>query len=100
MYSKIYTCIAKCKTKYVFSLIGGGNRAPTNNKCALFFARAIKFQNVQGVKCNNRTKSYPKLSAMGLNFTIDMTGGRLILRSLSKKRPKNLTPDTRGAGKW
>ena len=26
--------------------------------------------------------------------------GRLILLSLSKKRPKNQSPDTRGAGKW
>ena len=37
---------------------------------------------------------------MGLNFTIDMTWGRLILLSLSKKRPKNQYQDTRGAGKW
>ena len=37
---------------------------------------------------------------MGLNFTIDMTWGRLILLSLSKNRPKNHSPDTRGAGKW
>ena len=35
---------------------------------------------------------------MGLDFTIDMTWGRLIL--LSKKRPKNQSPDTRDAGKW
>ena len=37
---------------------------------------------------------------MGLNFTIDMTWGRLILLSLSKKRPKNQSPETRIAGKW
>ena len=37
---------------------------------------------------------------MGLDFTIDMTWGRLILLSLSKKRPINQSPDTRGAGKW
>ena len=37
---------------------------------------------------------------MGLNFTIDMTWGRLILLSLSKKRPKNQSPDIRVAGKW
>ena len=37
---------------------------------------------------------------MGLNFTIDMTWGRLILLSLIKKRPKNQSPDTWGAGKW
>ena len=35
---------------------------------------------------------------MELYFTIDMTWGRLILLSLSKKRPKN--PDIKGAGKW
>ena len=34
---------------------------------------------------------------MGLNFTIDMTWGRLILLSLSKKWPHNQSPDTRGA---
>ena len=51
-------------------------------------------------KNTNRTKSLPKLSAMGLNFTIDMTWGRLILLSLSKKPPKNQSPDTKGAGKW
>ena len=38
-------------------------------------------------KCINRTKS--KLSAVGLNFTMDMTWGRLILLSRIKKRPKN-----------
>ena len=45
---------------------------------------------IQGVpkKCTNRTKSQPKFSAMGLNFTIDMPWQRLILLSLSKKRPK------------
>ena len=37
---------------------------------------------------------------MGLHFTIDMTWGLLILLSLSKKRPKNQSPDTWGAGKW
>ena len=37
---------------------------------------------------------------MGLNFTIDMTWGRLILLSLSKKRPKNQYPETKIAGKW
>ena len=37
---------------------------------------------------------------MGLNFTIDMTWGRLILPSLRKKRPKNQSPDKKGAGKW
>ena len=37
---------------------------------------------------------------MGLNFTIDMTWGRLILLSLRKKRPKNQSPDKKGAGKW
>ena len=37
---------------------------------------------------------------MGLNFIIDMTWGPLILLSLSKKRPKKQSPDTRGAGKW
>ena len=36
---------------------------------------------------------------MGLNFTIDMTWGRLILLSLSKIRPKNQSPNTRVAGK-
>ena len=36
---------------------------------------------------------------MGLNFTVDMDWGRLILLSLSKKRPKNQSPDTRGAVK-
>ena len=42
---------------------------------------------IQGVpkKCTNRTNSLPKLSAMGLNFTIEMTWGRLILLSLNKK---------------
>ena len=57
---------------------------------------------IQGVpkKCTNRTNSLPKLSAMGLNFTIEMTWGRLILLSLSKKRPKDQSQDTRGAGKW
>ena len=61
----------------------------------------ITFAFLQGVPKNtNRTKSLPKLSAMGLNFTIDMTWGRLILLSLSKKRPKNQSPDTRGTGKW
>ena len=37
---------------------------------------------------------------MGLDFTIYMTWGRLILLSLSKKRPKNQSPDSRGAGQW
>ena len=37
---------------------------------------------------------------MWLNFTIDMTWGRLILLNLRQKRPKNQSPDTRGAGKW
>ena len=38
---------------------------------------------------------------MGLNFTFDMTcWGRLILLSRSKKRPKNQSQDTMGAGKW
>ena len=33
---------------------------------------------IHGVpKCTNRTKSQPKLSAVGLNFTMDMTWGRL-----------------------
>ena len=36
---------------------------------------------------------------MGLKFAIDMTWGRLILFSLSEKRPKNQSPDTRGTGK-
>ena len=31
---------------------------------------------------------------MGINLTIDMTWGCLILLSLSKKRPKNQSPDT------
>ena len=51
-------------------------------------------------KCTNRTKSSPKLSAMGLNFTIGMTWGSLVLLSLDKKRPKNQSPDIMGAGKW
>ena len=38
------------------------------------------------------------MSALGLNFTINMTLEGLILLSLSKKRPKNKFPDTRGAG--
>ena len=37
---------------------------------------------------------------MGLNFAIDMPLGRLVLLNLSKKRPKNQSPDIRGAGKW
>ena len=40
---------------------------------------------------------------MGLNFTIDMTWGRLILLSLSRKRPKISIfrhKDTRRDGKW
>ena len=47
-------------------------------------------------KCTQRTKSQPKLSAMGLNFTNGMTWGRLILLILGKKRPKNQYPETRG----
>ena len=35
---------------------------------------------------------------MGLNFTIDMTWGCLIMLNLSKEWPKNQSPDTRGAG--
>ena len=38
----------------------------------------------------NIKKTYPKLSAVGLNFTMDMTWERLILLSLSEKRPKNI----------
>ena len=37
---------------------------------------------------------------MGLNFAIDMPLGRLVLLNLSKKQPKNQSPDIRGAGKW
>ena len=37
---------------------------------------------------------------MGLYFTIDRTWRRLILLSLRKKRPKNQSPDKKGAGKW
>ena len=44
-------------------------------------------------KSTNRTKS----GAVGLNFTMNMTWESLIRLSLSKKRPKNLFPDTRGA---
>ena len=39
-------------------------------------------------KCTNKTKSQPKLSAVGLNFTMNMTWEGLIRLSLSKKRPK------------
>ena len=48
----------------------------------------MKKTHIQGVpkKCTNRTKS--KLSAKGLNFTMDMTWGRLTLLSLKKKRQK------------
>ena len=35
---------------------------------------------------------------MGLNFTSDTTWGRLILLSLSKKRPKKADPS--GANHW
>ena len=34
----------------------------------------------------------PKVSAVGLNFTMDMTWGRLILLSLGKKQPKKHFP--------
>ena len=47
-------------------------------------------------KCTNRTKTYPKLSALGLNFTMNMTREGTTRLSLSKKRPKNQFPDTRG----
>ena len=45
---------------------------------------------IQGLqkKCTNRTKSKPKLSAVRLNFTMNMTWEGLIRLSLSKKRPK------------
>ena len=39
-----------------------------------------------------RPKSSPKLSAVGLNFTMEMTWGRLFLLSLSIERPKNTFP--------
>ena len=39
-------------------------------------------------KCTNRTKSCPKLRALGLNFIIEMTWVRLILLSLSKNNQK------------
>ena len=45
-------------------------------------------------------KSLPKLSAVGPDFPMDMTWERLILLSLIKKRPKNIFPDTGGAGYW
>ena len=47
-------------------------------------------------KCTYR----PKSLFTNHHFTIDMTWGHLILLSLSKKRPKNQSPDTRGAGRW
>ena len=55
---------------------------------------------VQGVpkKCTYITKSYPKLSAVGLNFTMNMSCEDLTRLSLSKKRPKNKIPYTRGSG--
>ena len=51
---------------------------------------------VQGVpkKLTNRKK----LSASGLNFLMSMTWERLILLRVGKKQPKNIFPDTRGAG--
>ena len=53
----------------------------------------------QGIpkKCPKRTKSSPKLSAVGLNCTMDMTWGRLILLSLNKKRQKKHFPGPSGA---
>ena len=50
-------------------------------------------------KCINRTKSWPKLSAVG-HFTMDMTWRRLILLSLSKKRPKKHFRGPSGANHW
>ena len=57
---------------------------------------------LQGVakKLTKRKKSQPKLSAVGLNFTMDMTWGRLILLSLSKKRPNKYFPGPSGANYW
>ena len=47
-------------------------------------------------KCTNRTKSQPKMSAVGLNFTINMTWEGLIRLSLGKKRPKKLISRHKG----
>ena len=41
-------------------------------------------------KVSNRKESKPKLSSVGLSFTMDMTWDRLILLSISEKQPKNI----------
>ena len=46
---------------------------------ALLFAIPYLIYRVSQKKCTNRTKSQPKSSAVGLNFTMDMIWGHLIL---------------------
>ena len=62
--------------------------------------KGISYTGCPKQKLTNRTKSKQKLSALGPNFPMNMTWGRLILLSLSKKRPKSWFPDTRGVNYW
>ena len=45
-------------------------------------------------------KSWPKLIPVGPNFPMNMTWECLFLLGLSKKRPKNIFPDTGGTNYW
>ena len=51
--------------------------------------KGISYTGCPKQKLTNRTKSKQKLSALGPNYPMNMTWGRLILLSLSKKQPKN-----------
>ena len=86
VFLRVFWIRLHCKRKITFLLIGQKTKNLAIVDYYLKIQMTVWFFNIQGApkKCTCRTK----LSAVGLNFTMDMTLGRLILFSLSKKRPK------------